>query len=200
MADEWDLRQTLLDLSPQQFELAVGVILHEHGWDVTHTGFGSDGGHDLRIGLEGRDGVVEVKHAKQAVSPKDIRAIAGAALENNVSELAAVTMVGYTRGATKTAKRIGRNRHIQSVHLVDGDRLVLAGSVVNDIFQTINEMKTNESYVESMFNGQSSLDEWRGRDTSSSRREERYERARSLATQKTLFTCDVESQPHIDDF
>lgn len=144
MVKRWTLQERLSRLSAVHYELAIAVILYEQGWDVVHTGYGSDGGYDLEIAGSGRNGIVEVKKVSSTVPPKEIRAVTGAAIENDVSELAVISHRGFSREAPRTAHRIREHNSIDAVGLIKGTEVVEAGSRINGIMQLLDSIEEGE--------------------------------------------------------
>ncbi|QFU82602.1 restriction endonuclease [Natronorubrum aibiense] len=112
-------------------EKVVQDILEYEEWDTTRTKATGDGGHDVILNRGRREVIVEVVN-REGVGPGEIREIAGAASEHNVSETA-VTAVSFTKGALETADKIERNSDT-TIDLWDAECLYnkLIGTTLED--------------------------------------------------------------------
>lgn len=101
------VKETLLDLTPRDFELLAGHLFKKKGYDVTVTPRSSDGGYDvlaLRTGPRGEERLhVECKRYTENVGVQIVRATLGTLVVKNATLAVIVATSRYTKAARKEA-------------------------------------------------------------------------------------------------
>lgn len=107
------------DLHPRLFELTVGSVFRDLGYEVKVTAYSSDGGIDVILEKSGEEIGVQVKCCHQKVGVEQIREMVGALVLRDARTGIFVTTSGYTRGSK--AARNSYAEHGYYLELIDGD-------------------------------------------------------------------------------
>jgi len=111
-------RDTLLDLSPRDFETATARLFEKMGFEVRQTRQSSDGGWDVELVRGSERILVECKryNPDRAVGRPALQKLHSAAITEGASGAIAVTTGRFSRHAQEFAQTVG-------IRLVDGEAL-----------------------------------------------------------------------------
>jgi len=114
----WLRRQQLLDLSPDEFEQRVGILLEDLGWrQVTVRGGSGDRGVDITAERDGLRYIIQCKRYTKPVGPNYVRDLVGALQIQRADRAILVTTSAFTSQSRLEAKG-------QAVELWDGKILI----------------------------------------------------------------------------
>lgn len=112
--------ENLMTLTPQQFEIAIGKMFMELGYNVQLTPQSNDKGIDLFIQKNGENYAAECKryNIKNKVGRADIQKFHSALIDQNISEGFYVTTSRFTKSAIDYTRD-------KSINLIDRDILMM---------------------------------------------------------------------------
>jgi restriction system protein len=117
-------------LHPRLFEMVVGSVFKEFGYQSTVTSYSTDSGIDVILeGSNGETVGVQVKRYRGSIKVEQIRALAGALLLGGFTRGVFVTTSTFQRGAGPTAALAARRG--VPIELVDAQRFFDALSLAS---------------------------------------------------------------------
>lgn len=114
-------RDELLSISPRNFELLIGLLFKQMGYDVIITQPRNDGGYDVRLKKDSTGkseiSIVECKRYTDNVGVKELRAFMGVVSRERATRGLLITTSSFTRSARSEAKETNR------IELIDYEAL-----------------------------------------------------------------------------
>lgn len=104
-------------LTPSGFEKHVADLFTARGYQAKVSGRTGDGGVDIHLKCDDKNGIVQCKKYEKNVGVKAVREFCSVASQNRAHESYFVTSSGFTIEARKWAKR-------EPIILIDGDDLI----------------------------------------------------------------------------
>jgi HJR/Mrr/RecB family endonuclease len=125
--------ESVYSLSPRRFELLVGDVFKNQGFQVEVTRSSKDGGYDLiLLNDSSYQTIVEVKCYKQRVGVELVRQLRGVQLRENAKSAVLVTASSFTRGAVLEAKAATPNEYGFELQLIDANDILKLLDVYTD--------------------------------------------------------------------